>query len=130
VDPDPDVIDALADDLNTPRAIARLHELRKAGRGAALLASARVMGLMTMHPSTSVIGCGPMTEEQQRLADRVATIWAELRERRDFPAADRLKRQAADAGVELRATRTATGQGATATLAGQVDLDRLRELVG
>ena len=43
----PEVIAALCDDVNTAGAIAALHKMAGAGDAAGLLASARVMGLMT-----------------------------------------------------------------------------------
>ncbi|MGB3553708.1 MAG: cysteine--tRNA ligase, partial [Jannaschia sp.] len=45
-DPDAAVFDALRDDLNTPGAIAELHRLAKSGDGAALTASAGLLGLL------------------------------------------------------------------------------------
>ena len=128
VEPDRHVIDALADDLNTSQAIMRLHELRKAGQGAELLASARLMGLLDFHPSTGIVGWGPIPDEQRELANRLAANWAALRKRRDFAAADSLKSRAANAGVELQVTKTTAGQGALATFGTQFDIARLRGL--
>ncbi len=129
VEPDRHVIEALADDLNTSQAIMRLHELRKAGQGAELLASARLMGLLDFHPSTGVVGWGPIPDEQRELANRLAANWAALRQRRDFVAADSLKSRAADAGVELQAIKMTAGQGALATFGAHFDIVRLRELI-
>ncbi|GIX14259.1 MAG: hypothetical protein KatS3mg118_2218 [Paracoccaceae bacterium] len=45
-EPDPEVVAALADDLNTPRAIAALHAIAARGDAARLAGSARLMGLL------------------------------------------------------------------------------------
>lgn len=39
-----EIVDAVADDLNTPKAIAIMHGYRKAGRGAELFAALRWLG--------------------------------------------------------------------------------------
>jgi cysteinyl-tRNA synthetase len=128
VDPDQLVIDALADDLNTSAAIARLHALRKAGEGAKLLASARLMGLLSYQPTVSAFGWGQRNEDHYRLANEVARKWANLRGAGDYTGADRLKALAAEAGVELQATKQAVGQGAQARLRENFDPAKLEAL--
>ncbi len=56
-EPWPEVVDALASDLNTPLAISKLHELQKNidvdGNGAArFVASANLLGLLTREPNS------------------------------------------------------------------------------
>jgi cysteinyl-tRNA synthetase len=128
VDPDPLVLEALADDLNTPAAIARLHALRKANQGAALLASARLMGLLSFQPTVSSLAWGQHDEKHDQLANEIARKWAALRGNRDFAAADELKNLAAEAGVELQATKQAVGQGALAKLKENFDPVKLEAL--
>ena len=50
-DVDPVVVEALNDDLNTPRAMSRLHQLRSDGTMDTLIASANMLGLLQQHPS-------------------------------------------------------------------------------
>lgn len=127
-DPDPEVVEALSDDLNTAAALARLHALRKANDGARLLASARLMGLLDFAPTVGSVGWGARDEEHYRLANEIARRWAILRSNRDFVAADRLKMLATEAGVELQATKQAVGQGAQATLKENFDPAKLEAL--
>ncbi|NAZ35220.1 cysteine--tRNA ligase [Rubellimicrobium sp. CFH 75288] len=103
--PDPAVVAALADDLNTPAAIAALHALHGAGNGPALLASAALLGLLT-----------PELGGWEEAAPADSTLLATLRERliaarqdarrtRDFAEVDRLKAALLAAGVEVRMGR-------------------------
>jgi cysteinyl-tRNA synthetase len=106
-EPDPAFLAALADDLNTPAAIARLHEIRAAGDRAALGASLRQLGFDAM------LGAGASGEdpEAKRLAGAIATRWARLRAERRYPEADALRDAAREAGVELRALSGGDSQG-------------------
>jgi cysteinyl-tRNA synthetase len=126
--PDDQVQAALADDLNTALAIARLHELRKEGRGAELLASARLMGLLDFRPTVGAIGWG-LPEATRQLVLQIARRYADLRNRREFSVADRLRDEAASIGIKLQATKQAVGQGASARVSGPVSNDRLLELL-
>ncbi|MCX7645963.1 MAG: cysteine--tRNA ligase [Rhodobacteraceae bacterium] len=126
-EPDPEVIAALADDLNTPAAVARLHALRREGAGAALLASARLMGLLRFAPSVGTVGWGVGAEVQEK-TNAIARRWAQLRADRRFSEADALRARALEAGIELRATKQAVGQGAVAELTADFDPARLESL--
>lgn len=128
VQPDAEVVAALSDDLNTAGAIARLNELRKLGKGAELLASARLMGLLNFHPTAGAIGWG-LTTEALATATAIARRWADLRSERQFDAADDLKRRALDAGVELRVTKQTVGQGATGHVQSNFDQSMAAELL-
>jgi cysteinyl-tRNA synthetase len=127
-EPDPIVVAALSDDLNTSEAITRLHALKKEGRGAELLASAKLMGLLNFQPSTGSIGWG-IDPEHHKLAQRVANKWANFRAARNFEQADALKNAAAKAGIELRVTKTTVGQGAIAHFASNFDPSKLDTLL-
>ena len=128
VEPDAEVIAALADDLNTAGALARLHALKKEGEGAELLASARLMGLLDFSPTVGSLGWGPGEDDHAR-ANALARKWADLRSERRFAEADELKARAAEAGVELRVTRQADGQGALAQIGPDFDPTRLEALL-
>lgn len=113
----PAVLAALADDLNTPRAFAELHQLRDP---AALLAGAQLMGLLLPH-------MGDWATEPAADADVAARIEALLAARtaakkaRDFARADALRARLAAAGVEVRDTP----KGPEWTLGPQFDAGKL-----
>ena len=95
----PDVIAALCDDVNTAGAIATLHKLAGAGDAAGLLASARLMGLLTE-------GVGgwdnvDLSVYETALTEARATAMAT----KDFADVDRLKTALLAAGVEVRMSK-------------------------
>ncbi|MBC7137690.1 MAG: cysteine--tRNA ligase [Defluviimonas sp.] len=126
-DPHPDVIAALADDLNTPGAIKVLHDLRKADAKSDLLASLRLLGLMNVKTSADSLGWGPRTREEHDFALLIARRYADLRAGKDYAAADDLRDRAASVGLHLVVTKAMGGQGATAEFAGPFDLAAARE---
>ncbi len=120
---DAGVVQALSDDLNTPAALARLHELAGAGEGAALRASAALLGLLGED-------LGGWAAEPQAGADVAALIErllearAEARAARDFARADRLRDAFAQAGVIVKDTP----EGAKWELAPDFDAKKLEGL--
>jgi cysteinyl-tRNA synthetase len=117
---DPDVDAALADDLNTPRAIAALHDLR--GRAAhgdqdaagSLKASAALLGLLQEDNAAwrQRRRSGASLDEteieaaiQERLAARAA---------KDFATSDRIRDDLAAKGIQLKDGKDpATGEAIT-----------------
>jgi cysteinyl-tRNA synthetase len=106
-EPDGEVVDALYDDLNTPLAISRLHDLASGmfqalnpiehGRlGRVLKASARVMGLLTSEPAGWLKGHGLVRQIEERIEAR-----ATARRERRFTDADRIRAALADDGIIL-----------------------------
>ena len=89
---DSGVIEALADDLNTPLAMARLGAVGDAG---AIKASAQLLGLLTMSAEDWFRG-GDSGGIDAQVAAR-----AEAKARRDFGEADRIRDELAAEGVVL-----------------------------
>ncbi|MFT4013294.1 MAG: cysteine--tRNA ligase [Paracoccus sp. (in: a-proteobacteria)] len=102
--PAPAVTAALADDLNTAGAIAALHELAGQGDAPGLLASARLLGLLSDELGDWAVS-GP---DLSALAARMETLRAEAKASKDFSAVDALKHALTQAGVEIRMTRDGT----------------------
>ncbi len=113
VRPDNWFIDIIANDLNTALALQALDDVASEGSPEKLVASANLLGLLTdgqpawfskrFDPVVIVSGHRnqePEWETVRLLAER----WNHFRAKRDFVAADTLRRALNDAGVELRAT--------------------------
>jgi cysteinyl-tRNA synthetase len=96
------VTDALADDLNTPAALAELHRLANAGDAAGLAGSAALLGLL--EPGMGD-WAGPGDAQLDALADRLAALRAEAMESKDFSEVDRMKAALVAAGVEVRMSK-------------------------
>ena len=101
--PPPAVIEALGDDLNTPRAIAALHE----HRGADLHAGLRMLGLLEISDHAWFQGASGSGPSDQSIEAQIAARTA-ARARRDFAAADAIRKELAEAGVVLEDTPSGT----------------------
>ena len=95
---DDEMIAALSEDLNTPAAMTRLHQLAREGKGRSLLASARFVGLLE-HVDD---------DRDRQVADEVVDLIedllrrrAEARVSRNFDLADRIRDDLASAGVSV-----------------------------
>ncbi|MDC1334621.1 cysteine--tRNA ligase [Planktomarina temperata] len=96
---DDTVLAHVANDLNTPGALARLHELAKAGDAAALLAAGQFLGLLgadeTWWRPKEARGDAALRVEALIEARRQAKA------ARNFAAADAIRAQLSAAGVEV-----------------------------
>jgi cysteinyl-tRNA synthetase len=97
----PEVIAALADDLNTAGALTALHKLASAGDAAGLLASAQMLGLL----GADLGGWDAATVDLSGLADRLADLRAQAMESKDFSGVDAMKQALVAAGVEVRMSK-------------------------
>ncbi|MEM1274723.1 MAG: cysteine--tRNA ligase [Pseudomonadota bacterium] len=97
----PEVIDALADDLNTAGAIAALHRLANDGQVAALQTSAQLLGLL--EPGMGAWAAQPDLTE---MTDRLISARARAMASKDFGELDRLKAALTEAGIEVRMSKS------------------------
>ena len=110
------VLEALADDLNTPKALAAMHgiaaAMHRASEPAArrdlraqLLAGGRLLGLLAHSPARYFQGAGGVdTATVERLIDERNAA----RAARDFARADAIRDELAAQGIELEDTRQGT----------------------
>jgi cysteinyl-tRNA synthetase len=102
-----DAFDALTDDLNTPKMLAALHELRgEAARGAkpaaaCLKASAQLLGLL-QQTASEWTGFRPQSIviDETKVASLIEAR-AAARKQKDFAESDRIRDELAKMGVEL-----------------------------
>ncbi|MGI9370356.1 MAG: cysteine--tRNA ligase [Ruegeria sp.] len=98
----PEVINVLADDVNTAGAITELHRMASDGDAAGLLASARLLGLLS-----SDLGEWSESESldlslyEEKLANARSIAMAN----KDFAEVDRLKAAYLSAGLEVRMSK-------------------------
>ena len=117
------VLDALADDLNTPLAIAALHRLANDGDAAGLRAGAAVLGLL--NDTLGGWDSAPAADGDVSgridglLADRAAAKAA-----KDFALSDAIRDTLLEAGIEIKDTP----QGAEWSLTPSFDASKLAEL--
>jgi cysteinyl-tRNA synthetase len=109
-----DALDALADDLNTPKALAALHELRgEAAKGArpaaaCLKASAQLLGLLqTSAAEWSAFRPASAAVDGDQIASLIEARNA-ARKIKDFKESDRIRDELARMGVVLKDTKDGT----------------------
>jgi len=109
-----DVLDALCDDLNTPKAFAALHELRseaaKGSKSAAggLKASAQLIGLL-QRPATEWRAFRPasISIDESKIVNLIEAR-AAARAAKDFKESDRIRDELAAMGVVLKDSKDGT----------------------
>ena len=93
----PRVLDALLDDLNTPRAIAEIHEISRKGDVALLGSTLRALGFDVSAPTQQKLPPGTLEKVQPlitaRSSARAAKNWAE---------SDRIRDELAAMGIALK----------------------------
>jgi cysteinyl-tRNA synthetase len=95
------VLDALSDDLNTPKAIAEMHRLHSAGHWEHLRAA---LGFLGFSGERSRIERVKLTEQAAEKADVAALINARnaARAAKDFKEADRIRAELEAMGIMLK----------------------------
>ena len=109
-----DVLDALADDLNTPKAVASLHELRtEAAKGSvaaasSLKASAQLVGLLeNTGAEWSRLRVAAVNIDQDKVTALIAARNA-ARQVKNFWESDRIRDELAKMGVVVKDTKDGT----------------------
>jgi cysteinyl-tRNA synthetase len=100
--PTPELMEALADDLNSASAIAHLHVLANEGRAAELR---RDLALMGLDVESESVGVDPAlrAKVEALIAERLAA-----RRAKDWKASDRLRDELADLGVTVKDSKDGT----------------------
>ncbi len=98
-----EILNALGEDLNTPRVLSLLHEFVSAGRFADLASSLTLLGLVGDHkPEWAVSPDVDLSRHAERLTAARKTAMMT----KDFSEVDRLKARLLDAGVEVRMSKS------------------------
>lgn len=116
----PALVEAIADDLNTPKAIKICHDLFREKRASELYSAIRFLGLLGDKPPS----WRPKREQRQRsgysgifviwpenlrvdesIIFELAKQWRDLREEKAYQEADELRRRLQEAGLSLRAAQ-------------------------
>ena len=103
------VTDALKDDLNTAAAITQLHALSAAGDVTTLLYNARLLGLLTPELGgwEQILSAdGADVSYLQEISEVMVALRAKAMETKDFSAVDEMKAALADAGVDVRMSKS------------------------
>jgi cysteinyl-tRNA synthetase len=98
-----EVMKALADDLNTPRVLAALHALRKAGRASELRESLSFLGVDLLAKEAVELSEKEIDDIEARIAERNAA-----RARKDWKEADRIRDELLASGIQLKDNKDGT----------------------
>jgi cysteinyl-tRNA synthetase len=115
-----DAVDALLDDLNTPKAFAALHELRgEAAKGAkpaaaSLKASAQLIGLLQLSPAQWVSFRPASAAVDENKVVSLIEARNDARKAKNFKEADRIRDELKAMGIELEDTKDGKTQGKVA----------------
>ncbi|MGB0844474.1 MAG: CysS/YqeB C-terminal domain-containing protein, partial [Alphaproteobacteria bacterium] len=99
-------LEALSDDINTPQAIAVLHELAGEGNGADLKASAELLGLLLQDAEQWFKG--PASDEDAEI-DALVAARDQARADKNWAEADRLRDKLTEMGIVMEDAAGKTG---------------------
>lgn len=120
--PDPGFISALADDLNTPQALAELHRLAAKKDAESLLSSASILGLLQDIPLEGK--AEEIDLNTRKLIEELLHERTRQRELRNFARADEIRDAIRSVGVEVNDRPGGTGW----DVVSQVDTRRLCDI--
>ncbi len=109
-----DALDALTDDLNTPKALAAMHELRSeaakgsAGAAACLKASAQLIGLLHRPPAEWAAWRPASVKVDDAQVDLLIAARNAARKAKNFKEADRIRDELAAMSIELEDKKDGT----------------------
>jgi cysteinyl-tRNA synthetase len=104
--PDPAVLEALADDLNTPVAVRMVHALAQSGDHPVFAASAALLGIL---PKKEARNENALSDLDERIRERL-----ELLKAKNFAEADRIREELSARGLQLKDGKDpATGERVT-----------------
>jgi cysteinyl-tRNA synthetase len=101
-EPTPELIEALADDLNSAAAIAHLHVLANDGRAAELRRDLEMLGLDIEATGADI------APAQRAQVEALVAARLEARKAKDWKASDRLRDELASLGVALKDSKDGT----------------------
>ena len=96
------VLDALADDLNTPKAIAAMHELHSAGKWAELGAALGFLGFSGERSAIERVRADQEQAAARSDVDKLIAARSAARKAKNFAEADRIRDELAAMGIELK----------------------------
>lgn len=101
-----EIVDAVANDLDTAGAIAALMKLENEGRYEDLAAGARFLGLLESESDRQKLLKAPTLSNaiREKIAG-VVVAWLSARARKDWAFADKISREMKEAGIQLVALR-------------------------
>ncbi len=115
------VVEAISDDLNTHSAIALLHKFARLGDTQALVASARLLGLLTEEQSDWFRFGAEAVFEDERVANIVDARW-KAKVRGDYGLSDKIRDRLNELGVWLRDGTYQTAFGHEYTFLAQIQM--------
>ncbi len=98
--PEVDAVEALSDDLNTHGVLSVLHRLASNGNGSALLASAKLVGLLEPELGDWFV-FGDVSISGDERIDNIIAIRASFRSDGDYQTADKIKAKLSEIGVVI-----------------------------
>ncbi|HEY6255049.1 MAG TPA: cysteine--tRNA ligase [Xanthobacteraceae bacterium] len=102
------VLDALADDLNTPQVIAELNNLYERGEASVLGASCRFLGLDVATVNLNTMLREKRTDLDEHAVNALVAARNSARREKDFKESDRIRDELAAMGVLLKDTKDGT----------------------
>ena len=98
--PSKEILDALADDLNTPLVFTKLHRLASMGKLSELLGTARFLGLLLTDKGTD--GSYSILSEYQKIqVENLIAERLEAKEKKDFIKADLIRKKLEDVSITI-----------------------------